>query len=235
MKRDRNNTPLNRPPATTRNTSPPTLATDAINLLVTLVSVGAEVDTSTISAALATIAPDARLRLIAAVPRSLPPATKTALVVALQCGTLPTTLASTDTAWLAEAISEGCAPVAALHQARHQARRFVDSVARMRLDPSLQEVANGNGLLRLSAGLNDVLFLALGRIPAGILDVLLGATPPTDPAHIYGVQAAAVSLLTPVLANDLAAFVHSKVQLAAAADILWGGETAEATWAKLLQ
>ena len=63
------------------------------------------------------------------------------------------------------------------------------------------------------------------RITQPIFDVLLGTAPvPTAPEFIYGVRAAAISILAPVLANDLAAFVQTKVQIAAAADILGGDE-----------
>ena len=67
------------------------------------------------------------------------------------------------------------------------------------------------------------------------MQVLLGdANAPQDPILIYGVRAATVSLLAPVLANDLAVHVRSRVQVAAAADILWGDDAAEATWSRLL-
>ena len=100
---------------------------------------------------------------------------------------------------------------------------------------ALLEVVSGFPLSRLSSGLNDSVAVALARIPPQILDVLLGvAPPPTDPIGIFGVRSAAVSVLAPVFANDLAPFVSSKLPVAAAATLLWGDDASEDTWSRIL-
>ena len=121
------------------------------------------------------------------------------------------------------AIVEGLGPVTAPHQARHQARRFVESVARVRLDPSLMEF--DAALIRSLT--NDAGPKA--HTQSKKMEVLLDNAP-LDPGLIYGVRAAAVSLLAPM---HLAIHVCSRVQVAAA-DILWNDDAAEVTWSRLL-
>ena len=180
--------------------------------------------------------PSARNRLATSIPRNLAPAKKTLLVVALSNGALSTLLTLADIIWMADMIAAEVGSSAPTHQARHHARPFVDSVARMRFDAGLLNVLSESPLPRLSHGLNETVASALRRTPKEILDILCGAVQaPTDPGHIYGVRAAAIAILAPVFANDLAPFVHAKVPVAAAANLLWDDDDSEETWTRMLQ
>ena len=89
---------------------------DAADFLVTLVSANADVDAAAINAVLTTMKTPDRMRLVSAIPRNLPSASKTAIIVALKNGTIPPEC--NDTNWIAKAIVQGLGPITALHQAR---------------------------------------------------------------------------------------------------------------------
>ena len=80
----------------------------------------------------------------------------------------------------------------------------------MCMDHSLAEATDGQPIARLSPGL-DSLLIAFSHIPSEITNILAGEDPaPTDPKQMFGVRAAAISLLAPILANDLAAICPSR-------------------------